>query len=107
MEVTAELSGRQMLERCSDATDSKEQTQRVWMVPASLCAMRHIHDQQYLSGVEGSIRTRLLRPKADSEELRSASLKSRKDCGKQKTLQMGTLKNIRVVEKLFLNYNSK
>lgn len=69
--------------------------------------MQYINDPRYPPGDDESMATRRLAPRKANVEFKGAAVESTKNYKKQQALQVFTLKNIRVGEKLFVYYDAK
>lgn len=107
MDVTGESVRRRVLDLSVIATDIKWHRHQTWVVSAPFCAMGHINDPRYLLGDENSTEARRLSPRMANAEFSAAAVELRRDYRKQPALQVITLKNIRVAEKLFVDYGLK
>lgn len=75
--------------------------------PAPCFAVRDISNQQYLPRDEDSMETRRSRCRVVLLESRTEPARSRADYGKQKSLQVAKLRNVRAGKKLFVEYGMR
>lgn len=104
MQVTRELA-RWALELSGASTDSERQRRQVLVAQASFWATGYISKPRYLPEDNNSMETRRLRPREAGAEFRAAAVRSKKYYRKQQTLQVVTLRSIRVSENLLVEYS--
>lgn len=107
MEATAGSFRRSALKLSVAATDGSAQNYQVYEIPAPFCVLSYINDPRYLPVDLHSMQTCRMRKREKNKGSRAADVKSRKDDRKQRALHVVTLRNIRVGEKLIVDYGMK